>query len=301
MSSTFPVRSAWLSTDGQTREDTRVTPLGTYTPTSAVAPGPASCPGQRTARTGGRRLRAGVPVRHGRDRRPGPGGPAGRRRPGRLPAGAVRRGRAEPSTRATVRPHDLVVIQVSDGRTTAAPLRGRRGRSSRAPGARPPRRSRTWRWRCTRDRAKDTSAGGSTINWGSDVTICRPRTVAVGGVMPVYGAGPAVHRRSYPGQYLDTGSGLARWDGNAWNAYPAVPTWQNWTPVWSDHHRCRRAGLRGPTVNAGTSRTARTAPDLDVTFGDTINWGSGANSKTNWTFSLPVPAASVTRRSASPN
>jgi hypothetical protein len=66
------------------------------------------------------------------------------------------------------------------------------------------------------------ASAGSPINWGTAVTDLRVYTTSHGGILPVDASNSA---GSYVGQYRESGSGLERWSGSAWAAYPtpAVP------------------------------------------------------------------------------
>ncbi|MFI6979307.1 hypothetical protein ACIBSV_12075 [Embleya sp. NPDC050154] len=61
------------------------------------------------------------------------------------------------------------------------------------------------------------ASSGSPINWGTALTDLRAFTAGHGGILPVDASNAA---GSYAGQYRDTGTGLERWTGSAWTAYP---------------------------------------------------------------------------------
>ena len=68
-------------------------------------------------------------------------------------------------------------------------------------------------------RVEANSSAGVPINWGTAVTDRKWFTVAVGGIQP----GPDTTNGVYVGQYRDTGTGLQRWSGAAWvSLFPAL-------------------------------------------------------------------------------
>ncbi|MFD9393372.1 hypothetical protein ACFWBB_22410 [Streptomyces sp. NPDC060000] len=173
------------------------------------------------------------------------------------------------------------------------------------------------------------SAGKGGVNWSTDVTDLRTPTVAVGGILPVYGetgngaypgqyrdSGGALQRwdgsawvsypsalggiapsgtvttASYTGQYRDTPAGLQRWNGTAWVTYQPVPTWTNYTPVW----RCE-TGV-APALGNGTLAGAYVKTGTVVTFRIYLKIGSTTNLSAqsadgDWTFSLPAAPVST--------
>ncbi|MET8166941.1 hypothetical protein ABZT34_22260 [Streptomyces sp. NPDC005329] len=173
------------------------------------------------------------------------------------------------------------------------------------------------------------SAGKGGVNWSTDVTDLRTPTVAVGGILPVYGdtgngaypgqyrdSGGALQRwdgsawvsypsalggiapsgavatASYTGQYRDSPAGLQRWNGTAWVTYQPVPTWTNYTPVW----RCE-AGV-APVLGNGTLAGAYVKTGTVVTFRIYLKIGSTTNlsaqdANGDWTFSLPAAPVST--------
>lgn len=157
------------------------------------------------------------------------------------------------------------------------------------------------------------------------MTDLRTPTVAVGGILPVYGdtgngaypgqyrdSGGALQRwdgsawvsypsalggiapsgtvttASYTGQYRDTPAGLQRWNGTAWVTYQPVPTWTNYTPVW----RCE-TGV-APVLGNGTLAGAYVKTGTVVTFRIYLKIGSTTNLSAqsadgDWTFSPLLP------------
>ncbi|WP_406007292.1 hypothetical protein OG440_14800 [Streptomyces sp. NBC_00637] len=173
------------------------------------------------------------------------------------------------------------------------------------------------------------SAGKGGVNWSTDVTDLRTPTVAVGGILPVYGdtgngaypgqyrdSGGALQRwdgsawvsypsalggiapsgtvatASYTGQYRDSPAGLQRWNGTAWVTYQPVPTWTNYTPVW----RCENGAA--PVLGNGTLAGAYVKTGTVVTFRIYLKIGSTTNlsaqdANGDWTFSLPAAPVST--------
>ncbi|MFI1051090.1 hypothetical protein ACH4U3_35950 [Streptomyces griseoruber] len=216
-------RSAWLSRDGQTREDTRVAPLGAFTPTSPTATRSGILPGSADGvyRVSGLAL-SGTS-----------GSMTGRVAPGRAviqstdARGAYPVALTDPQTLtfadgdAQYGRADLVVLRIHDdvhdgsGRTEAAVeiVRG-------TPAASP-----------TPPAAPDTSlplyvvavgagvgAGTGGIPWDTARLDLRPTTVAVGGILPTRTDDTAPG--GYPGHYRDIGETLQRWSSTAWVPYP---------------------------------------------------------------------------------
>ncbi|MFJ8106760.1 hypothetical protein [Streptomyces sp. NPDC096132] len=174
------------------------------------------------------------------------------------------------------------------------------------------------------------SSGSGGINWNNDVTDLRTPTVAVGGILPVYGetgngaypgqyrdSGGALQRwdgsawvgypsalggiapagavttASYTGQYRDSGSALQRWNGTSWVTYQPVPTWTDYTPVW------RADTGTAPSIGNGTlaASYAKTGTIVHVRIylkiGSTTNLSAQA-ANGNWSFSLPVAPLGTT-------
>lgn len=70
-------------------------------------------------------------------------------------------------------------------------------------------------------------AGG--LDWPRVVRDRRRSTVAVGGILA--GGWSDSWSGAYPGQYRDAGGGLERWDGQSWTPYPAPELPAAWVPV----------------------------------------------------------------------
>ncbi|MFI9239730.1 hypothetical protein [Streptomyces sp. NPDC053079] len=288
------VRSAWLlnRTDaggGQSRVDTRLSPLGTMAPEGVLATRDGVIPGAQ----GGLRALDGLYVS-------GDQGMTGKVTPGRAvvqgtePAGSYPVVVTDyvPLTFADGDPNnprvDLVVLRVYDAqqdtsnRTEAAVeiVQGVPGANPAAP-ATP---------RAAIALAEVTvpagaSAGKGGINWDG-VRDRRRATVAVGGIIP-RGWGQNFPG-GYVGQYRDTGTGLERWNGTQWKPYPEPrPGWRDYTPEWGAEN--------GPKPSVGNgSLTGRYLHDgaivhftATLRIGSTTNWG-GTGKNGNWWLSLPV-------------
>ncbi|MEU1513965.1 hypothetical protein ABZ490_17695 [Streptomyces sp. NPDC005811] len=219
----MPIRSGWLSPDGQTREDTRLIALGALTPTSPVATRSGVLPGS----TGGLYRVSGFTVTGTT------GAMTASVSPGRAVIQSTDARGAYPVALTEYLPLtfadgdaqygriDLVVLRVYDnvydgsGRTEAV-VEIVRGTPAATPA--PP---------ATPDAAlalysvavgAGVSAGKGGIAWDSARTDLRPTTVAIGGILPTRtdDTAPGGHT----GQYRDTGDILQRWSSTAWVPYP---------------------------------------------------------------------------------
>ncbi|WP_406298055.1 hypothetical protein OG948_21225 [Embleya sp. NBC_00888] len=133
------------------------------------------------------------------------------------------------------------------------------------------------------------SAGTGGLTWGG-ATDMRAYTVAVGGILPVDASNAT---GSYIGQVRIVSGRLTQWDGSAWSEFTlpstlAPSTWGAWTaytPVLAGGGASLGNGsLVGAWSRVGRLITARVA----FTLGSTTTQGSGY-----WTFTLPVQAAAV--------
>ncbi|MGK5728185.1 hypothetical protein [Streptomyces sp. URMC 124] len=285
------VRSGWLVNrdaqgGGQTRADTRLVPVGTWTPQTELTSRGGIVPGgtpfaltsagamQCTIGTG-RALITGSTVQ------------------GSYPVAVT-----EPETLtiadgdAQYPRKDSIILRVYDtaydgsGQTTAALMvvQGTPAANPTAPVA-----------SGTAEKLYEilvpagTSAGTGGINWATGVSDRRRTTVSMGGIQA--GGWSLGYTGSYTGQYRDNGSGLERWNGTAWSAYPAVPQWKSFTPVWGAENGAQ------PTLGNGTL-TCRYL-DLgsvvhfrtELVIGSTTSWG-GTGQNGQWFVTLPVPCAS---------
>ncbi|MFD9393371.1 hypothetical protein ACFWBB_22405 [Streptomyces sp. NPDC060000] len=217
------VRSAWLSADGQTREDTRVTQIGAVTPVtdikgrSGVLPGSENglyrvtglwlngTVGGMTATVGVGRAVIQTSVARGAY-------PVAVTEPVPLTfdAGDPQFGRV-----------DLVVLRIYDDdydgsdRTEAAVeiVKGTAAATPVAPAA--PDASLAL---FTVAVAKNAGAGSGGIDWDNARVDLRPTTVPLGGILPTRSDDTAPG--GYPGHYRDVNDTLQRWSSTAWVPYP---------------------------------------------------------------------------------
>ncbi|MFF3376244.1 hypothetical protein ACFYXF_25245 [Streptomyces sp. NPDC002680] len=217
-------RSAWLSPNGQTREDTRVVQTGAVTPATNIRGRSGVFPGSPdgafrvtgfalTGTSGGMTATVGVGrgVVQAEDDR------------GAYPVAVTQpvtltfAGGADQSRR------DLVVLRIYDdqydasGRTEAVVevVPGTPTATDPAPPATPAASLPLY----TVLVPANASAGNGGIIWASAATVTDLRTsvVAVGGILPTENDS---RTGAYPGQYRDTSNTLQRWNGTAWVAYP---------------------------------------------------------------------------------
>ncbi|MFG2128299.1 hypothetical protein ACGFNV_10910 [Streptomyces sp. NPDC048751] len=275
----MPVRSGWLSPDSQSLEDTRVVPLGTLTPTSAVATRsgilPGSADGQSrisgftltgTANSMTATVSPGRAVVQGTDARGAYPVALTEYLPLTFEDGDAQYGRL-----------DLVVLKIYDdtydgsGRTEAAVeiVKGTPAAIPVVPAA--PAMSLPL-YEVTVP--KGASAGTNGIPWGTALTGRRTATVSVGGILPVT-TDTAIG--AHPGQYRDMSGVLQRWTGTAWADYqPPVAVETNTTGVtasgnWSlSSYNARRT--RG--VCSFSVSLARTTASLTATAAGSTNPGN---------------------------
>lgn len=212
-------RSAWLVPTGQTREDTRVAPLGALTPTSPVATRSGIMPGSSTGlyRISGFTLTGSTAM--GAIVSPGRAVIQGADSQGAYPVALTENLSLTFTDGEAQNRIDLVVLRVYDhlydatNRTEAVVeiIRGQAGATPTAP--------------ATPNLAlplyevtvpAGASAGTTGIDWATALSDRRRATVAVGGILPAYADTTA---GAYPGQYKDLNGVLMRWDGTAWVPY----------------------------------------------------------------------------------
>lgn len=132
-----------------------------------------------------------------------------------------------------------------------------------------------------------TGAGSPTVS-----TAVRPFTVSPGGILP----SAATPTGLYVGQFWDDGTNLRRWNGTTWETYQKMPgATTTWDPTWST-----TTGLHLPSYG-NTVRDCRYFKIgrlvtfwMNITFGNTANFGSGVTTGDNWQFTLPFTSAMQT-------
>ncbi|MEU7046033.1 hypothetical protein AB0A77_33955 [Streptomyces varsoviensis] len=211
------VRSAWLLPLGQTREDTRLAPLGTMAPAGALTSRPGVIAGgEPFAATGASAMQVQVGVGRALVQGTAAQGayPVAVTAPEVLTVadGDAQFGRVDSLVLRVVDPlYDTAeqvaaTVEIIQGTPEAAP----------SPPALPSACLRLW------DVAvpAGTSAGVGGITWSSALTDRRRYTAAYGGITPRGGQEPG----AFDGQYRDNGAGLDRWSG-------AAAAWQPLDPV----------------------------------------------------------------------
>ncbi|MEU3610905.1 hypothetical protein ABZ725_01130 [Streptomyces sp. NPDC006872] len=294
----MPVRSGWLSPDGQSREDTRLVSLGALTPTSPVATRSGVLPGSSEGlyRIAGFTL-TGTSNSMSATVSPGRAVLQSTAARGAYPVALTE---YLPLTFADGDPLysriDLVVLRIYDdvydasdtddrteavveivpGTPAAAPA------VPAAPGLSLPLYQVTV--------AAKASAGTGGITWSSAVDR-RTATVGVGGILPVVSDTTG---GSYPGQYRDLGGQLQRWSGTAWTDYPVLPTWQSWTPAWTTGSGLATPSYGNSVLNCRYVKFGTTVHlSFSIQFGTTTNFGTSPLTSDNWRFALPAPASAV--------
>ncbi|MFE9626465.1 hypothetical protein [Streptomyces sp. NPDC006527] len=292
----MPVRSGWLSPDGQTREDTRLVSLGALTPTSPVATRSGILPGSSDGqfRISGFTLTGTT------------GGMSATVSPGRAVVQSTDARGAYPVALTEYLPLtftdgnpqynriDLVVLRIHDhdhdgeGRyeATVEIVEGTAAALPTVPTA--PGLSLPLYEVLV---PANASAGTGGIPWSTALTGRRTATVAVGGILPVT---TDTSNGAYPGQYRDLNGRLQRWSGTAWADYPVLPTWQSWTPTWTTSSGNAAPSYGNATVSCRYVKSGTTVHcNFTIVFGSTTNFGTSPTASDNWRFSLPVPAAAV--------
>jgi hypothetical protein len=215
--------SAWLSPDGQTRQDTRVTQVGAVTPVTDVKGRSGVLPGS----DGGQHRVTGLWLAGTAGAMSATVGVGRAVIQSSIARGAYPVAVTEPVplTFADGNPQygriDLVVLRVYDhdhdasGRYEAAVeiVQGEPKALPEAPA--PPDTSLVL---FTVAVAAGRSAGNGGIDWDNARVDLRPTTVAVGGILPTRSDDTAPG--GYPGHYRDVNTTLQRWDGAAWVPYP---------------------------------------------------------------------------------
>ncbi|MFE7316403.1 hypothetical protein ACFU7T_25425 [Streptomyces sp. NPDC057555] len=218
------VRAAWLLPTGQTREDTRLAPLGAMAPISElVSRDGVIAGGTPLAATGVGPMQLQI-------------GTGRAVIQGTAPQGAYPVAVTSPETLTVADGDaqygrvDTVVLRIRDGlydtsEQTLATVEIIQGERSANPTAPPLPPACLALWDITVPAG--TSAGVGGITWGSALADRRRYTAAYGGIIP-RGWGLSFPG-AYDGQYRDTGTGLERWSTSAaaWQPYPADSGWQS--------------------------------------------------------------------------
>jgi hypothetical protein len=219
----MPLRSGWLSPDGQSREDTRHVSLGALTPTSATTSRGGVLPGSSN---GASRV-SGFDLTAQDDSMTATIAPGRALVQGTQAQGAYPVALTEPVqlTFADGDPQyeriDLVALRVYDtaydglGRAEAV-VEIVKGEAKAIPTV-PATPALALPLHAVR-LPPGASAGSGDMVWSGAVTNLRTPTVAVGGILPVTND---TANGAYPGQYRDNNGVLQRWTGSAW-AEPTV-------------------------------------------------------------------------------
>lgn len=93
-----------------------------------------------------------------------------------------------------------------------------------------------------------------------------------------------------PGQWFRTATAVGGW--TAWQRVLTDPgAWTSWTPSWTTSTGSATPSFGNATVDCKYTKVGRTVNyRMNITFGSTTNFGSGAGGSDNWLFSLPVAA-----------
>jgi hypothetical protein len=292
----MPVRSGWLSPDGQSREDTRLVSLGALTPTSPVATRsgilPGSSDGQSrisgftltgTTGTMSATVSPGRAVVQSTDTRGAYPVALTEYLPLTFADGNAQYSRID---LVVLRVHDdaydgsgryEAVVEIVEGTAAALPT------VPAAPGLSLPLYEVLV--------PAGASAGTNGIPWSTALTGRRTATVATGGILPVT---TDTTNGAYPGQYRDLGGQLQRWNGTAWTDYPVLPTWQSWTPAWTTNSGAATPAYGNATLNCRYVKFGTTVHlNFSITFGSTTTYGTSPTTSDNWRFSLPVAASAA--------
>ncbi|NML50532.1 hypothetical protein HHL19_12765 [Streptomyces sp. R302] len=267
----MPVRSAWLTNrgdaaGGQTRTDTRLAPLGTFTPTGRLTSLSGVIPGSPNGAT----PIAGLAVTG-----TGPGTMTASVAPGRALIQSTEAAGAYPvslDTALTItfadgnasNPRfDLVVLRIYDGAVdggaeTKGAIEIIQGAAAATPVV-PTVPAAAIALAQVRVPA-GASAGTGGIDWGTAITDRRTGTVAVGGIL----VGAPTAPGAYPGQFRDGGRGIERWNGTSW------------MPTEERHYvSVTKSGTYGLSANQYTSVVWNSAPART----DAIMWSSAQSTR----------------------
>ncbi|WP_326698050.1 hypothetical protein OG909_12270 [Streptomyces sp. NBC_01754] len=215
------VRSAWLlpggTEPGQTREDTRLSPLGTMTPAGPLTTRPGVIPGGAPFAASGA---GAMSLQVGTGRAVAQGTTAQGAYPVAVDAPVVVDFDAGDALHDRI---DTVAVRVLDGlydvsEQTAAVVEVVKGEAAATPAPATLGPACVPLWDVTVPAGASAGVGG--IDWGSALTDRRRYTVSAGGIVPRGALGDA---GTYDGQYADVGGILYRWStsAGAWQVYRA--------------------------------------------------------------------------------
>ncbi|MEE1751741.1 hypothetical protein [Streptomyces sp. SP18CS02] len=279
------VRSAWLLSSGQTREDTRLTTSALLTPNGELTARAGVVPGG-FALTGVSAMQCAIGT--------GRAVVQGAADQGAYPVAVT-----EPETLTvadgdpTYPRIDRIVLDVEDhpydgSGETRALVRIVPGTPAAVP-AEPALPVSSLPLYSVTVRA-GASAGNGGIDWTTAVVNRRHPTAALGGIVPAAG-----FDGMYAGQYRDANGRLERWNGTAWTAYPPPPVWRNWTPAWTTSSGSATPAYGNALIDCRYVHSGPTVHvNFRIVFGSTTRFGAGTTAD-NWRFSLPVPAATPTQ------
>ncbi|MFD7106086.1 hypothetical protein [Streptomyces celluloflavus] len=282
------VRTAWLLPQGQTREDTRLAPLGTMAPADALGSRPGVIAGgDPLAATGVGAMQLQIST--------GRAVVQGTAAQGAYPVAVT-----APETVAVADGDaqyarvDTVALRVLDGlydtsEQTAAMVEIVQGAPSATPSAPPLSAAALPLWDIAVPAGASAGVGG--IDWSRALTDRRAYTAAYGGILPRGGA--STDPGAYPGQYRDNGTGLERWDGDAWQQIdPRI----GWTA----------AGLAGGYSNNGNGQGTVRYRRIVIAGVPHVQWRGGVSWSTSgsppgggFILASPVPSAYRPARLAS--
>ncbi|GGY27899.1 hypothetical protein [Streptomyces xanthochromogenes] len=214
------VRSGWLLPTGQTREDTRLSPLGAMAPETAMTTRDGVIAGGTALNATGIgamqiQIAVGRAVVQGTDTQ------------GAYPVTVTAPETLTVADGNAQNPRiDAVVLRVYDelydntGQTLARiELVQGAPNATPTPPTLPPAALRLWEVTVP----AGVSAGTGGITWSNALADRRRYTAGYGGIIP-RGWGLSF-TGAYPGQYRDNGGGLDRWDGAAWQTLDPVIGW----------------------------------------------------------------------------
>ena len=278
----MPVRSGWLSPDGQSREDTRLTSLGALTATSPVATRSGVLPGSAdglwrisgftvtgTSGTMNATVSPGRAVIQAGDTRGAYPVALTETLPLTFPDGDAQYARI-----------DLVVVRVYDdaydasGRTETV-VEIVKGLPAASPAVPTLPAASLPLYQVARPAGAGAGSGG--LAWSTALTGVRTATVAIGGIVPVT---TDTTIGAYPGQYRDASGVLQRWNTSAWVDYqPPLVVETTTTGVTASGNWSLSAfnARRTRGVCSFTVTLARTTSALTASAAGTTNPGNVAD------------------------